>query len=89
MADYISRDELLADLRLARSLTPGLPYEGPMAKIVDTFFDMIATYPTADVAPVNRGEWRVNAFGRVSCSKCYQSEPTARDFCPNCGAKMS
>ena len=90
MADYIERDELLADLRLARSLTPGLPYEGPMAKIVDTFFDLIATYPAADVAPVKRGRW---VDGHCDQCGCYGEDdrvggniPT--NFCPNCGADM-
>lgn len=88
MADYIERDELLADLRLARSLTPGLPYEGPMAKIVDTFFDMIATYPAADVAPVKRGEWLWHLKG-WKCSTCNVVTDRPYNFCPNCGAKMT
>ena len=95
MADYIERDELLADLRLARSLTPGLPYEGPMAKIVDTFFDMIATYPAADVAPVKRSRWWPKNLD-ACCSVCGGGMPRCpdgsqdeSDFCPNCGAKMS
>ena len=103
MADYIERDELLADLRLARSLTPGLPYEGPMAKIMDTFFDMIAAYPAADVAPVKWGRWvgreaqhedseETYTVRYTACDQCGMSRSAGlglANFCPNCGAKMS
>lgn len=45
----------------------------------------------ADVAPVVRGEWEYHmSFG--ICDKCgYEYDWTgtdARNFCPNCGAKM-
>ena len=82
--EYISKEAVLADLRLARSLTPGLPYEGLMAKIVDTFFDIIATYPAADVAPVKR----VCSQCRWDASRPCHGSQDESDFCPNCGAKM-
>ena len=53
--------------------------------------------PTADVAPVVRGEWVGVAHGRGGheCSKCRGYAPSFQNgaeylssYCPNCGAKM-
>lgn len=48
--------------------------------------------PTADVAPVRRGEWEV-AIGydpnkKVQCQNCYKMAYEPTPYCPNCGAKM-
>ena len=57
----------------------------------------ILDIPTADVAPVRRGEWASEETA-VTCTACGRSYDTdfeikrnvIRDFdyCPNCGAKM-
>ena len=51
-------------------------------------FENKERFPTADVAPVVRGEWEtVYSDQLYQCSNCKKtSEPT--DFCPHCGADM-
>ena len=89
MPSYIEAGELLMELN--------------DTDIFDTYndysmvFDTIDNFPTADVAPVRRGEW-VSEETAVTCTACGRSYDTdfeikqnvIRDFdyCPNCGAKM-
>jgi hypothetical protein len=50
--------------------------------------------PTADVAPVRRGEWKRDEHDHMTCTMC--GEPPVHNgrvwiitpYCPNCGAKM-
>ena len=53
----------------------------------------IADMPTADVAPMVHGRWKVieGTIENAVCSNCgrhFQSYYEAYHFCPNCGAKM-
>ena len=89
MPSYIEAGELLMELN--------------DTDIFDTYndysmvFDTIDNFPTADVAPVRRGEWASEETA-VTCTACGRSYDTdfeikrnvIRDFdyCPNCGAKM-
>ncbi len=60
--------------------------------------DWLSDIPSADVAPVRHGKWKVPVFtemdewfdSRVKCSVCGSIEAAfARwKFCPNCGARM-
>lgn len=52
--------------------------------------NVINAIPSADVAPVVRGNWTI--YGK--CSVCGEEPLTEFDvelmnFCPNCGARMS
>ncbi len=55
---------------------------------------VIEGFPTADVAPVVRGEWEKVRFSRgiMACSACgyyfQESQMPHRNFCPACGARM-
>lgn len=52
--------------------------------------------PTIDAAPVVHGRWLKDRDGDEYCSKCSRympvsevtGDPSAHDYCPNCGAKM-
>ena len=53
----------------------------------------IADMPTADVAPMVHGRWKVieGTIENAVCSNCgrhFQSYYEAYHFCPNCGATM-
>lgn len=57
--------------------------------------DEIDEAPTADVAPVVRGEWIMNSDypDRLICSVCGFKEDMwwadkGTHYCPNCGSKM-
>lgn len=54
---------------------------------------LLCMLPTADVAPVRRGEWKRDREGRPTCSECAEEPYRNGDYnlpnyCPNCGAKM-
>ena len=56
--------------------------------------DMIDDFPTAEVKPIDDGEWIVKGQ-EVYCSKCNERSSYNRfgasaftSYCPNCGAKM-
>lgn len=50
--------------------------------------------PTIDAEPVRHGRWeQYPGHGSIRCMRCKlefdeQKMPSARDYCPNCGAKM-
>lgn len=52
----------------------------------------IDAIPTADVAPVVRGEWIDAETGKCKCSHCKNAYKIKAKFlysyCPNCGARM-
>ena len=56
--------------------------------------DDIKAIPTADVAPVVHGKWRIGGvhpngvIGNWKCSVCGGTGLSDSNFCPNCGAKM-
>ena len=47
----------------------------------------VKKFPTADVAPVVRGEW-IGHVGYYECPICHKLAVTEYNFCPFCGAKM-
>ena len=57
----------------------------PLTDLVDTF----AEIPSADVAPVVHGQWKINCDGYYPyCSECLYEPEKLLNYCPNCGAKM-
>lgn len=44
--------------------------------------------PTADVAEVRHGEWKIQGLCNPKCSLCKQYGYAKDRYCPNCGAKM-
>ena len=95
MAEYIEREAV--GKNAFRYLLPN-GEESP--KVV--FLDAIDKIPTADVAPVRRGEWYGEADGYAdgelvydiwSCPICGKrfdewDEKPDWNYCPNCGARM-
>ena len=65
----------------------------------DDALALIDTIPTADVAPVRHGTWKLKMVGafddskQYSCSECGFSLPLnpakIPPYCEDCGAKMS
>lgn len=86
MAEYIERDALLNEIRMASTLKECVT--------------IVRRFPAADVEPVKHGEWvsceesdefpcsyRVyRSSRRRECSVCGFTPQLNR--CPNCGAKM-
>ena len=52
------------------------------------------TLPTADVAEVRHGEWRLHPDGSGTCNQCGRTQKAvwdfdnAQEYCGKCGAKM-
>ena len=79
MSDYVSRQYLLDEYDRQHQGPPGGARK------------IIAQAPAEDVVPVLHGAWEHHiSFG--VCDKCgYEYNWTgtdAKNFCPNCGAKM-
>lgn len=85
MSEYIRKADAIDDLHTQLMYRMG---SDDMKRRLD---DWVKTLPSADVVPVIHGKWeRYMSFG--ICDKCgyeYGWKATdARNFCPNCGAKM-
>ena len=84
MADYVSRQYLLAEYDRQHQGPPGGARK------------IIKEAPSEDVAPVIHGKWMKEDRGHVEyCAVCDQcgfdwmwSDRRYFKFCPNCGAKM-
>lgn len=99
MAEYIEREAFIEDIKteitnLRMNGLKGTPR--PHGELYD-FIDRINEQPTADVVPVVHGRWIFNmcSYGTPKCSICGWRMPysedsflDARNYCPNCGAKM-
>lgn len=55
----------------------------------------VSNFPTADVKPVVRGEWKdvnenqnVKRFDHYECSICHMRYAGDYNYCPYCGAEM-
>ena len=90
--EYIEREAMLKyiDENIFR-MKPNKEGKHPIA--IETIRNFIATFDTADVVPVKRGEWQ-DYHGIFRCSECgYSFEHEGYKhffhFCPNCGADMS
>lgn len=89
MSRYIDADALRADWL----------ENGENEYVYDTndFLYSIDNAPTADVAPVVHGRWKLkiklSEVEMLTCTKCGKTEIFNRrreicNYCPNCGAKM-
>lgn len=63
--------------------------------VTKTVPNILARIPSADVAPVKIGFWKIsgvnpanNVIGNFKCSLCARTSLEDSDYCPNCGAKM-
>lgn len=89
MADYMSREAVLADLSAAAE-------KGGMGQIIaDTMMRYVKRQPAADVEPVRHGRWEWDLLDIYRCSVCGEKSKVKEvmnepvwDYCPNCGAKM-
>lgn len=88
MDEYIKRETTVRAVMAAKWMDGS---DGAMA------MEIVATAPTADVAPVRHGRWiphdRVFGDDFLVCSKCQfvsEDRSTRRyyHYCPHCGAKM-
>lgn len=88
MARYIDAE------RLKRTFASGIRVYDGMCKIADVMHN-IENEPTADVAEVKHGEWKLHPDGSGTCSCCNRTQKfvwdydNAQNFCGHCGAKMS
>ena len=82
MPRYIDADAL-ADSMLKPGIWDGLNNQ-------TSALTLVKAAPTADVAPVRRGEWIDEGNGLYSCSLCdiLDHREPKHNFCPNCGADM-
>ena len=96
MSRYIDADELKRNL-WAKIREEEVP-KGEVGKyILEDFIEMVAHFPTADVAEVKHGRWIVRQLPMplsdgsmecVECSVCHTHWDGGTNYCPNCGAKM-
>lgn len=95
MAEYIAREELLAQLRAMESYNASPMYR----RGYDDCVEAILKAPAADVAPVVHGRWDESKehfylnngckeWINFYCSECDAPNNSPTDYCPNCGAKM-
>lgn len=95
MAEYIAREELLAQLRAMESYNASPMYR----RGYDDCVEAILKAPAADVAPVVHGRWDESKehfylnngckeWINFYCSECDAPKNSPTDYCPNCGAKM-
>ena len=97
MSRYIDADELKRSL-WTKILEEEVPKGEIGEYILEDFIEMVAGFPTADVAEVKHGQWIVDReFGNdvmsdeqmVICSECGKGIFWGKqNYCPNCGAKM-
>lgn len=87
MDEYIKRETTVRAVMAAKWVDGS---DGAMA------MEIVATAPTADVAPVRHAEWVVCGDGDNvpwMCSHCgkttaHKYKVMYGNYCPNCGAKM-
>ena len=90
MAEYIAREELLAQLRAMESYNVSPMYRRGYDDCVAT----VLNATTADVVPVVHGWWNATE----TCSLCGEKSTEGLDattwnywlpnYCPHCGARM-
>ena len=86
MFEYIKQEDAIKAMMATKWMNDS---DGAMA------MEIVATAPTADVAPVRHGRWlqkKHKIFGNeydYVCSECGCDYALAKyNYCPNCGAKM-
>ena len=88
MAEYVKREYAIDAVLDVYYDTPDIDLSG------EKFEAAILKIPTADVAPVQHGEWEIvvgsNGKEYMVCTCCRVSQDLTGVFtyCPNCGAKM-
>ena len=94
MADYIDREALLKEIDEA------IESDGLGNTVGQTMKRYLERQPTANVAPVKIGSWKIKieSDGSIKnkCSECGDEEPDYYGipamccmlYCPSCGAKM-
>lgn len=61
---------------------------------MEAFCEFLQSRPAVDAEPVRHGRWeQYPGPGSIRCTYCKlefdeQKMPSARDYCPNCGAKQ-
>lgn len=94
MADYpISKEAVIRELLNLRDRLGG-----PFAKeVMDMALTRLEGFPQMDAVPVVHSEWgpAIGSYGTPYCKRCGWRMPysedsnlDARNYCPNCGAKM-
>lgn len=90
MAEYINRDELLAQYT-GNILTAKIDCAEEMRDVIQDIKDA----PVADVVPVVHGEWKWDTGDIYHCTNCNKKAHVKEimnrsvwDYCPYCGAKM-
>lgn len=81
MDEYIEREAAIGTIM-------GEPTE---AHYPSWYADKIKNLPSADVAPVVHGRWKLARYTEAPlylCSECNKPEYKQHKFCPHCGAKM-
>lgn len=94
MAEYIER-EAFRKMLVDRQITTN--FFRPLERHEDgCIIEMLDETPAADVEPVRHGRWVKDRDGDEYCENCFRympvreitGDPSANDYCPNCGAKM-
>ncbi len=102
MAEYIEREALLNDLEnsiVVSCKTENIPQ---VQRVLSKIINCIKDQPTADVAEVRHGEWKLFSSDKIGnvfiCSICgyievtedFETTPLDNDcnYCSKCGAKM-
>lgn len=89
MTEYITKEQALQAFEKAERLSTGFS----RLNFFGHFSFELAVIPTADVAPIVRGEWVESEYGSYICSACGiewmldDGVPEIK-YCPNCGARL-
>ena len=87
MSDFIKRDDAIEKINSALK----------RVFVEDIGQEIIASIPSADVAPIKHGRWEHErlpstnggTYAVVRCSECKSQFPMRETkYCPNCGARM-
>ena len=86
MAEYIER-EALYEKPYWHGEHPNV--DNPFPDGVDAIdIKDVDTIPSADVAPVRHGRWKMCGKNLGECSECGEIVSVRSNYCPNCGCKM-
>jgi hypothetical protein len=92
MADYVNREDILSELHNAGGCdAPPDTWADGYDKAIDLAYSIVEKTPSADVAPVQHGQWIEDDYGYSRCSACgweWDDREFVTPYCPNCGAKM-
>ena len=102
MDEYIKREEIITRIKKYALDVYGIDLDDPSQfagkSVYERFCEglyeateVVNDVPAADVAAVVPGRWVFGGDGCVICSECNEEESNDnhRNYCPNCGAKMT